>query len=683
MKLKILFLLILTHGGCYAFNLNLDTIDSLLNVYTPKSKDKYHFMLLKGKEMKYVNPLGSLTCFQNIIRQSSVEDKFIKGLAWEEIGNIFFYLGFTDSAFKAYKKSFAYYLAENCYPCFASLALEVAKYKKRLADYPSALQFCLIAIQIAQQTNQIKIIGKSYVLIGSIYLMQQKYQEALKFMQKAISIFNKDEFIKEKIMTYINIAGVYRTTGRIDDAFQTLQKSYEIASKNNFKREMAVILNNLADIHLELGKYDEAIRLLSTAFNFEEHDAENSCIFHMNLGIAYMKKNQLYESEKHLLKSLEILFHLKNLNLLAKTYALLSDLYVLKHDYQKAYQYKNQQKKLEDSLCFEQNAQMLKATEEKFKIKELENENKLLRQQQLIDQMKSSSQEKNFIMLVVLLFLALLALGFLIFLNRMQKKHELTLNKYNKELLEKNALLAKQKLDIAESILVRDKLFSIISHDLRNPMASLISFARIIRRDYQKLTPKELEVLVSEMEKVVNKMSDLLENLLLWYRTQGDKWISQPTVIHLQNIIQKVIEYYEKSFQLKNISVDITLDKEPTIVYADEKMLETILRNLVSNAIKYTPENGKVFISSTKHENEYIIQIQDTGIGMDQDKISEIMSNQPIESTPGTAGEKGSGLGLYIVKELIDKNKGRFWIESTLGKGTSFYFTLPAFEDKA
>lgn len=684
MKLRLTILTIIVfiwaNIDCAGSIFTFDTIDSLLRTFSPKSKDRFHLMLLKGKEMKLVNPLEALCTYQEIIQQSSDNDKFIRGLAWEEIGNVYFYLGFSDSAYSAYKKAFEYYLHERCYPCLASLALEVANYKKRIADYQSALQLCYLAIQIGQQSKQLKIIGKAYSIIGMIYNQQRNYHEALKYLQKAINFFQGESFIYERVKTFINIAVNYKYLGRDEDALEIYHKTLETAQKYNFLREKAIILNNMADIYLEKGKIDEAINLLETAINVEKYDAESSCTFYMNLGIAYLKKNQLYLAEKNLLKCYQMLNHLKNVDLLAETFALLSDLYALKQDFQKAYQYKCRHKQIEDSIRSEQSSQILKATEEKFKIKELENENKLLRQQQLIDQMKSSAQEKNFMLLAVLLFLALLALGFLIFLNRMQRRHETDLSKYNKELLEKNSLLAKQKQEIAESILARDKLFSIISHDLRNPVASLISFARIIRRDFQKLTPDELNVLVSEMEKVVNRMSDLLENLLLWYQTQSDKWIAQPDVILLQRVVQKVIDYYEKSLQLKSLSIETKLDNESAMVYADEKMVETILRNLVSNAIKYTPERGKITIIVEKMNQEYVIKVQDTGIGMGNEKIASIMSDQLVKSSPGTAGEKGSGLGLSIVKELIEKNNGRFWIESTPGKGTTFYFTLPASE---
>jgi len=276
----------------------------------------------------------------------------------------------------------------------------------------------------------------------------------------------------------------------------------------------------------------------------------------------------------------------------------------------------------------------------------------------------------------------LFALGILVYIVRIQNKYQKELTKINHELIEKNALLEKSKQEITEAVETRDKLFRIISHDLRNPIASIFSFTRIMRRDIDNLTSKERQILLNELERITTRMSDLLENLLLWYRTQKNKWSPQPEIISLHDIVDTSLSYYEKNIQNKNLTIEIPNRDISALVFADARMVETIFRNIISNAIKFTPKNGKIQITFEKQNKEMVIKIQDSGKGMDQETIEKIMNNSFVESTRGTEGEPGTGLGLFIVKELIENNQGKFWIVSEKGKGTTIYFTLPAVEDK-
>ena len=169
---------------------------------------------------------------------------------------------------------------------------------------------------------------------------------------------------------------------------------------------------------------------------------------------------------------------------------------------------------------------------------------------------------------------------------------------------------------------------------------------------------------------------NLLENLLKWSQTQTDQIRFEPVKINLYEIVQYCIDDIENQSLLKDIDILNDIPKNYNII-ADENLLKTILRNLINNAVKFTHRNGMVSIGAIKNDNSYEISVKDTGIGMSEDEINDIFKIDKISSKPGTNKEKGSGLGLLLCKEFVEKHGGKIWVESTIDVGSVFRFTIP------
>lgn len=261
-----------------------------------------------------------------------------------------------------------------------------------------------------------------------------------------------------------------------------------------------------------------------------------------------------------------------------------------------------------------------------------------------------------------------------------RKKLEENINENSKKIEEQNVELKQSEQKLKELNTTKDMLFSIIGHDLRGPIGSFKSLIELMLSNYDLSDTKRLIDILQVIQKTANSTYDLLENLLSWAKYQRNEIIYVPEKIVLNEIISLTIDLFTELAQNKHIKI---IDYTPvnTIIFADKNMLMTILRNLISNAIKFTSSEKQIHIFTDKNENEYLITIKDQGIGIKSDDLPKLFQNTINFTTFGTNGEKGSGLGLLLCKDFVEKHGGKIWVESELGKGSEFKFTIPLLND--
>ncbi|MGM0613590.1 MAG: ATP-binding protein, partial [Bacteroidota bacterium] len=234
---------------------------------------------------------------------------------------------------------------------------------------------------------------------------------------------------------------------------------------------------------------------------------------------------------------------------------------------------------------------------------------------------------------------------------------------------------AEMKLKAANA--ARDKISSIISHDLRSPFNSILGFLDVLHFEYEQLSEKEHKKYISVLHNAANNTFDLLENLLTWSRNETNRISYKPEEFNLRNATQKTILHVVMNADRKDIVIK---DETPESVYlhADWYMFSIVLRNLLSNAIKFTPKNGRITIGVESILNEKAtIFVQDTGVGVGKDKIPGIINPNEVITNRGTSNETGTGLGLMICKEFVNKHNGVLWMDSEPGKGSIMRFTMP------
>ncbi len=222
----------------------------------------------------------------------------------------------------------------------------------------------------------------------------------------------------------------------------------------------------------------------------------------------------------------------------------------------------------------------------------------------------------------------------------------------------------------------KDRLFAIISHDLKGPVHNMIGLSELIDRNCEKYSKEKIRKFNLLIYQSARTLSELLENLLIWSRTQRNKIVFQPEMVYIHSIVDMCFELLYSTAHKKQIKLDNQIP-EDAVVYADSEMISTVIRNLISNALKFTPQRGIIQLQCYHEKNDLIITVSDTGIGIEPDRINKLFNIDENESTNGTDGEKGTGLGLIICKEFVEKNNGRIWVESKPDKGSIFYIALP------
>ncbi|MBE2198760.1 MAG: hybrid sensor histidine kinase/response regulator [Anaerolinea sp.] len=224
----------------------------------------------------------------------------------------------------------------------------------------------------------------------------------------------------------------------------------------------------------------------------------------------------------------------------------------------------------------------------------------------------------------------------------------------------------------------KDKFFSILAHDLRGPFLPLLGSSELLARRVDMLSKPKIADMSMAIFESAQRVLDLLENLLQWGRLQIGHADYNPRHLLLPRVVRQNIELLRPGALTKEIILHHELER-PLFLYADQNMLNFVLRNLLTNAIKFTPRGGRITISAQPYQQDFIlIAIADTGVGMSANVIANLFHLDAHHSTPGTDNETGTGLGLILCQEMVQRNGGQIWIESSEGQGTTAYFTVPA-----
>jgi two-component system, sensor histidine kinase and response regulator len=222
----------------------------------------------------------------------------------------------------------------------------------------------------------------------------------------------------------------------------------------------------------------------------------------------------------------------------------------------------------------------------------------------------------------------------------------------------------------------RDRLYSIIAHDLRAPYASINLTIDAIANGYIDPCSDKFSTIINQLDKTVNETEDLLENLLAWTRLSSEVISVSPENCRLKDLTDKCVYLFERSLMNKKIDLDYQ-PGDDIISYCDESTVYAVIRNLISNAIKFTPEGGKIQVLLSEHKKYSVLTVKDSGLGMQPEILSRILSDNEPVTTPGTNNEKGSGLGFLLIRDFVNLNKGALDIESIPGEGTTITVSLP------
>ncbi len=222
----------------------------------------------------------------------------------------------------------------------------------------------------------------------------------------------------------------------------------------------------------------------------------------------------------------------------------------------------------------------------------------------------------------------------------------------------------------------KDRFISILGHDLKNPFNGIIGFLSLLKANFRSYDDDKLEHQLSMIHKTAQQTYNMLEDILSWARAQSSSFPFKPEWLNFNKVSNEVVKELGSLAIAKSISINC-ISNEDVLIYADLNMLKTILRNLVSNAIKFTRLNGRILISAKNENNSTVVSVEDNGIGMEPEIVADLFDLTKKFSTRGTAGEHGTGIGLLLIKDFVERHRGRIWVSSKIEVGTIFCFSMP------
>jgi signal transduction histidine kinase len=268
------------------------------------------------------------------------------------------------------------------------------------------------------------------------------------------------------------------------------------------------------------------------------------------------------------------------------------------------------------------------------------------------------------------------AIAVMIYVYLLKSRTNRLLKYQNQQISQANEALRKSEKNLMELNATKDKFFSIISHDLKNPFASLLSISELMVDSFDATEKEDHKAGFKKINQSVKHLLDLLENLLTWSRSQRGRIKYDPVRFNLSNLIQENVNLHKLLAEKKGIML-LSPEEDEIFAYGDRDMINSVIRNLVTNALKFTDKDKKVEIKVQPLEKQIAVSIVDEGVGIHPENMERLFRIDEKFKSTGTAGEKGTGLGLIICREFVEKNGGEIKVESQPGQGTTFSFTVP------
>lgn len=534
------------------------------------------------------------------------------------------------------------------------------------SDLSSAIRDYLTAINLLEQINPEpnELIGL-YGQITTTYAETTDYLSGEEYTQKCIALSEKQHDIDGISVGYNNYGDLLDKQGRYEEALFYYKKSLELAKKANKKFGMAVANYNIGYVHrilhnkqLAAGYIVEAMKLSK-----ETHDTEGIIYNYIELAHIYFDKNQSQQALRYIDSGFVLIKDYDNKKLKKDAYLLKSDIYQSQGTYDSAYLYLKMGNIIKDSIFNSFRQKLVHTLTTNQKIQSLQQ--KAILNQNDLNRQRLSNQILTIV--GVFLFGALLVL---FLFNRQRKSH-------NDLLQQKNTQIEAQKEELTLLNASKDKLLSIISHDLRSPINQVKTLLQLVHS--QNLSQNDFVEITQKLQKKVNILSDSLENVLHWANSQLQGETVNKEILQVEEPVNEVIQLYESLLVEKELAMQVNIPAH-LVIHVDREHLKLALRNLIANAIKFSHKGSNIQVMAQEIDKQVHISIIDEGVGMSEEQIDSLSHSHKTTSTLGTNKEQGTGIGLRLSKEFIEKSGGKIQVTSQKGKGSSFTIIIPATE---
>jgi signal transduction histidine kinase len=556
--------------------------------------------------------------------------------------------------------------------------------------------------------NNPELIAELHYYMGIAYRNSGSFEEATKLFYESLHIYESLGREHEMSKVYNSLSSVYFESNSLTEAQDLIEKSIAINKKLGDSIGIASNYNNMAVILKEMKNYTKALDYLYKTLDLvggNEEIIDYRVASLINIGLIlgikgdsegsekillegyllaekyklhyrivtassylsdlYFNQNNIPEAEKYAHRALNIAISRNFNRQIVYAYSQLSKIYKARKNFQTALHYQELGDKLQDSINNLSLDEKITSIKTRYELAE----NKAREELMKVQYQKESDllKRKNLLLVSLVIILSLSVTVFVIVYF------------YSKQSFRMNKELVNQQKELSTANYQKDQFFSFVAHDLKNPINNIMGFAELMVRNLSKGNNENIDRYVNQIFNSTKMLNNLVDNLLQWSRLQRGSTTFNPEVLEMQNIVKDVKEFYRPDAQQVDIDINIT-EVENFKVLCDKAMLLTILRNLVSNAIKFNNPGGHVFIKVENEAGMVRIAVQDNGIGIASDDIEKLFRLDIRKSQIGESEKAGSGLGLLLAQEMAKKNGTKIEVESELKVGSIFYFYLPIYE---
>lgn len=548
------------------------------------------------------------------------------------------------------------------------LNLEKAGALQRKGKYSKSTELMTNVLSFFESKQDRKQISTVNGRLGYLYLDMGNTEKAGKYFSRAMENIDELMTFGEQVATLVNYARYLESVGEIDSAQVIRYKLIDWSKANRNYNILSLNYLTIASNYLDKSEYDSTEKYFQYSLDLTDSISEKfKTMIYLNYGRYLGMTGNFQECVNQTRKSINF-FKKSEPEGLVSIYTNLSIAFELMSKYDSALHYSKKIQKLTDSL---RNVKMLSEIAKIEAVKDNE-----LKDQEIKNLLKEKAinEKLNYSIIIIIVLITIL----LIFIIRAlinQRKNNKRLKSLNQELDAKNKMLVESEENLKELNQTKDKLFSIVAHDLRNPVNSMYRGLEFIRDNQQTLEKTEIDELIDESAISAKNLNTLLENLLSWSQAQRGLIKVNKEKFSVDQLLEINFELFKSAAKSKSINLELV--RSNIEVYSDQNLVNNILRNLINNAIKFTQENGTITAKSEKVNESIEISIIDNGLGIPSEKLDKLFDVVQNSSKIGTSGERGTGLGLVLCYEFAKKVGGDLKVESELGKGSKFKLILP------
>lgn len=658
-------------------------LDSLKKVFSTTLNDTFRIRtcLAIGNKHFFSNPDTSLLYYRKVIEMGDILSKkgktprikevaiSVKSTALLYTGAIQYYRGNYNQAIEFYLKAVNAFEEINDKIGVCDAYVNVGTVYLQQGYYDKALDYYLKSVRVYEELGNKDGIADSYMNIGLVYYSQNNFSEARNNYLVSLKIYEEIGDKGSISNCYTNIGNSLFQQGFNIQASEYYLKALEIEKNLSRNTYLSICYINIANVFREQGQFEKAIEMYEKALAISEEIGDKSGMTNiyrnlitLNITMAdsvaannHQRINYLNKAISYGKNSIFLAKEMGSIELINSSAKELITVYTKLNNFPKALEFANLYIETRDSLF---SAEKSKTIEELMIKYETEKKEREIQSQQVA----LGKAKFRLTLMFSAAGLFVLVISFLFYVLRLKQKTGKILESKNQQLQISNA--------------TKDKFFSIISHDLRSPVSGFRNLSSSIGRNFDAFTPEQIKENVINLSTAADETVNLLNNLLQWSKSQQNKIEVKKFPVKLNRLCGKVFD--EAGIKLKEKNIALKADiPELVEVVADENIISTVLRNFLTNAIKFSPDNSALEVNTMELDGTVKVSVKDYGIGMSEEDMSKLFRMECDTKSIGCSPEKGSGLGLILCKELITLHGGNIQVESKLGEGSTFSFTIP------